>query len=205
MSECVGHKPEERLLPERRERRLRPGPQRDDRRIHARHRPERASRYAPNNARFGERLNEDREIAPLARVPSGRGHPSRDLLLDEHDDERRPSRVGKEPLEEGRGDLVGKVRDDPRDRPRGDAEKIDREGIRPNDLDVLVLGECLFEERDHTRIHLDCGHRPDPSGEGGGQDARPRPHLEDIVVRREPGCIDDRSEHGAVDEEALSE
>ena len=68
-----------------------------------------------------------------------------------------------------------------------------------------MLGECLFEERDHTRIHLDCGHRPDPSGEGGGQDARPRPHLEDIVRRRELGSIDDRSEHGAVDEEALPE
>src|SRR5438105_10792098 len=129
MPEGVGHESQERLLHERRERRLRPRPEGDDRGIYPGRGAKRARRHASHDARLGEGLDEHREVAPLARVPRCGGDPPGDLLLDEHYDERRAARIGKKSLEEGRGDLVRKVGDDAREPSWPETEKVDLERI----------------------------------------------------------------------------
>ena len=183
MPEGVGHESEERLLRERRERRLRPRPEGDDRGIHPGRGAKRARRHAPHDARLGEGLDEHREVAPLARVAWCGGDPPRDLLLDENNDERWAARIGKKSLEERRGDLVRKVGDDAREPWCRETEQVDLQGIRLHDSHVLVFGQRLFEQRDHPRIDLDGGHRTHPRGECGGQNARSRTDLENLIVR----------------------
>jgi len=113
--------------------------------------------------------------------------------------------VDKESLEERRGDLVRQVRDDAGERPRSGAEEVDLQGVREDDLHVLVAGERLFEQGDHPRVHLDRRHRPHPRGERRGQDAGSRTDLENIVLRGEVGGVDDRGQDSPVDEKSLPE
>ena len=181
------------------------GPQCDDGRVDAWGRAKGARRHPPHDARLGEGLDEDRQIAALAPFLRSRADAPRDLELHEDGDQGRTARVHEKALEERRGDLVREIRDDPRRRARAQREEVDAQRIRADDADVVVTGQCLLKHGDHARVDLDRGDRPRTLGEGRGQDARPRPDLEHLVARPDLGRLDDRGEHRTIDEETLAQ
>ena len=208
MTEDVADEAQEPALVERRERGPLARAQRDDGRRHARWWPERARRHSADDPRVGERFDEHGQVATLAwrtLVRRGRDDAARDLLLHEHDHERRPARVADEALEQRRRDLVRQVRDDPGRTPLGLRVEVHGERIGAHDAHVVSFAEGVAQHGDHPLVDLDRRDRPRTIGERRGENAGARPDLEHVVIRRQLRCVDDRREHTAVHEEVLPE
>jgi hypothetical protein len=205
MAEDVAHEAQKGVTLERRERGTRVRSQRDDGGAHLGRGPEGTRRHAAHDPRLGERLHEHRQIAALLAGRRGSDHAARDLLLNEHDDERGPPIVPDEALQQRRGYLVRNVRDDPCRAPLGQGEQVHFERVGAHDRDVLMGGKRVAEDRDHALVDLDRNDGPRERRQLGGEHARPRPDLQDVVVGRELSGHHDVLQDGAVDEKALPE
>ena len=176
-------------------------PERDERRVDVRARPEDLARDRVEAGSLGRELDEHRDGAVGLR--RGRGEePVGDLPLHHH----APELDGRQPVEalddHGRGDVVRQVRDELLRRERG---QVERERVAEVEVDVGSRRQPLAERRLERAVELDRVDVRDAVGEIGGEDAEARADLEHAVLRRELGEAADHAEDVLVGEEVLAE
>src|SRR3954454_10343444 len=178
-------------------------PERDERGVDIRPRPEDGARNGMEADALGHELHEDRDGAIGLRRRDGKESVG-DLALHHHAPARDARKAGEALDDDRRRDVVREVGDELR-RAGRDRREVERKRVAEDDADVRDRAEALAQLRLERSVELDSHDTRDAVGEERGEGSEPRADLENHVVAVELGEAADPAEYVLVDEEVLAE